>query len=394
MCIASILSGGDHVEGLDANPQVGASFDGECTARSAGDGALGSFAPSKNAEEIAATDEAKPAAASDSSLSIPAWGIGKRPMRPPSSGPDVRVSATAVGAPIYPAAPETFVYEGKELKVYDVPKPDGSVRALALVQPHREDAIFVDPSNAAAGEIEWQGRWRTLAQHWAFELKTENFANAWETINFPLLFFNTLVIAGLSTFGAVVSGICVAYGFSRFRFPGRNGLFILMVATIILPFQVTLIPSYAFYLALGWVGTWLPLIIPHFFSNAYNVFLLRQYFLTIPRDLDEAAMIDGAGPLRILRSVIVPQSVPAIVAVTLFHFFFAWNEYFLPLVYLQGKPDQQPLAVGLARFNALYSQEPTLIQAAALMAMALPVVVFFLAQRAFMRGVVFGGVEK
>jgi multiple sugar transport system permease protein len=105
-------------------------------------------------------------------------------------------------------------------------------------------------------------------------------------------------------------------------------------------------------------------------------------------------MIDGAGPFRILRSVIVPQAIPAIVAVTLFHFFWAWNEYFLPLVYLSSAPDLQPLSVGLARFNALYSQEPTLVQAGAIMAMALPVVVFFLAQRAFMRGVVFGGVEK
>jgi multiple sugar transport system permease protein len=167
-----------------------------------------------------------------------------------------------------------------------------------------------------------------------------------------------------------------------------------MLATIILPFQVTLIPTYAVYFALGWVGTWLPLIVPHFFANAYNVFLLRQYFLTIPRDLDEAAMIDGAGPFRILRSVIVPQAIPAIVAVTLFHFFWAWNEYFLPLVYLQSTPDLQPLSVGLGRFNSLYSGEPTVIQAAAILAMLLPVVVFFVAQRAFMRGVVFGGVEK
>jgi multiple sugar transport system permease protein len=208
------------------------------------------------------------------------------------------------------------------------------------------------------------------------------------------MFFNTFMIAALSTVGAVISAICVAYGFSRFRFPGRNGLFLVMLATIILPFQVTLIPTYAVYFSLGWVGTWLPLIIPHFFANAYNVFLLRQYFLTIPRDLDEAAMIDGAGPFRILRSVIIPQAIPAIVAVTLFHFFWAWNEYFLPLVYLQSVPDLQPLSVGLGRFNSLYSGEPTVIQAAALMAMALPVVVFFFAQRAFMRGVVFGGVEK
>lgn len=301
---------------------------------------------------------------------------------------------TTVGAPIYPAEPDTFLYEGVERDVYDVPTPDGAVHAWALIEPHREDAVFIDPADPDAGPIVWEGRWRTLQQHWTFSLRLENFAAAWETIAFPRLFFNTIAIATLSTLGAVASAICVAYGFSRFRFPGRNGLFMLMLATIILPFQVTLIPSYAVYLSLGWVGTWMPLIIPHFFSNAYNVFLLRQYFLTIPRELDEAAMIDGAGPFRILRSVIVPQAVPAIVAVTLFHFFWAWNEYFLPLIYLQGQPDAQPLAVGLARFNALYSQEPTLIQAAALMAMLLPVVVFFLAQRAFMRGVVFGGVEK
>jgi multiple sugar transport system permease protein len=301
---------------------------------------------------------------------------------------------TTVGAPLYPAAPETFVWQGEEYDVYDVPMPDGSVRALALVEPHREDALFVDPGDPDAGTIPWVGRWRQLEQHWAFSLKVDNFTNAWNTIEFPRLFFNSFAIAALSTLGAVTSGICVAYGFSRFRFPGRNGLFLLMLATIILPFQVTLIPSYAVYLRLGWVGTWLPLIVPHFFANAYNVFLLRQYFLSIPRELDEAAMIDGAGPFRILRSVILPQAVPAVVAVTLFHFFWAWNEYFLPLVYLQAAPDAQPLAVGLARFNALYSQEPTLIQAAAIMAMALPVVVFFLAQRAFMRGVVFAGVEK
>ena len=192
----------------------------------------------------------------------------------------------------------------------------------------------------------------------------------------------------------MLSSICVAYGFSRFRFPGRNGLFLVLLATIILPLQVTLIPTFAVFAALGWVGTWLPLIVPHFFANAYNVFLLRQYFLTIPRDLDEAAMIDGAGPLRILRSVIVPQAKAAIVAVSLFHFFFAWNDFFMPLIYLQGAPSLEPLSVGIARFNGSYSTEPTLIQAAALMAMVLPVLVFFIAQRAFMRGVVITGVEK
>ncbi len=206
--------------------------------------------------------------------------------------------------------------------------------------------------------------------------------------------FNTLFIAAVGTIGAVASSVCVAYGFSRYRFPGRNGLFLVLLSTIILPLQVTLIPTYAVFAALGWTGTWLPLIVPHFFANAYNVFLLRQYFLTIPRDLDEAAMIDGAGPFRILRSVIVPQAKAAIVAVSLFHFFFAWNDFFLPLIYLQGQQALEPLSVGIARFSGAYSQEPTLIQAAAVMAMVVPVVVFFLAQRAFMRGVVITGVEK
>jgi multiple sugar transport system permease protein len=300
---------------------------------------------------------------------------------------------SASGAPLYPAVPDTFEYEGERYPVYQVPTADG-MRAWALIEGHREDAIFIDPANPAAGPIEWVGRWRTLEQSWRFELNLENFGAAWERIDFPRIFLNTFLIAGLSTLGAVLSAICVAYGFSRFRFPGRDGLFLLMLATIILPFQVTLIPTYAVYLALGWVGTWLPLIVPHFFANAYNVFLLRQYFLTIPRDLDEAAMIDGAGAFRILRSVIVPQAIPAIVAVSLFHFFWAWNDYFLPLVYLQTVPDLQPLSVALGQFTALYAGEPPTLQAAALMAMALPVVVFFLAQRAFMRGVVITGVEK
>ena len=223
----------------------------------------------------------------------------------------------------------------------------------------------------------------------------DNFTTVWSQLNFPRLLFNTAAIAVLSTLGAVLSSALVAYGFARFRFPGKNILFIILIATIILPFQVTLIPTYAIFTKLGWNGTWLPLIIPHFFANAFNVFLLRQYFLSIPRDLDEAAMIDGASPFRILRSVILPLSVPAIIAVSLFHFFFAWNDFFLPLLYLSpASPSCRPLPIAIQQYNALYATQPTLIQAAALMTMAVPVVVFFLAQRAFMRGVVVTGVEK
>jgi multiple sugar transport system permease protein len=296
-------------------------------------------------------------------------------------------------APLWPATPRTFTWQGAELPVFDVPTADGT-RQWALVEPHREDAVFIDPAHPDAGLITWQGRWRTLHQAWQLSFRLDNFATVWNTVNFGRLLLNTFGIAILSTIGTLISSVCVAYGFSRFRIPGKNGLFLLLLATIILPFQVTLLPQYILFTWLGWNGTWLPLIIPHCFANAYNVFLLRQYFLSIPRELDEAAMIDGAGPFRVLRSVIAPQSVAAITAVALFHFFFAWNDFFVPYLYLASKPELQPLSIAIQQYNALYASQPTLIQASALMTMAVPVIVFLLAQRAFMRGVVVTGVEK
>lgn len=300
---------------------------------------------------------------------------------------------TTPGAPVYPASPLTGTYQGEPYPIYAVPF-DGGTRNLMLVKKGRESSVFVDPVDGAATPIEWTGHWRTLEQAWAFAPDFSNFSNVWTQLDFPRLLFNTAAIATLSTIAAVASSALVAYGFARFRFPGKNMLFVILIATIILPFQVTLIPTYVIFTWLGWNGTWLPLIIPHLFANAFNVFLLRQYFLSIPRDLDEAAMIDGASPFRILRSVILPLSIPAVAAVSLFHFFFAWNDFFVPLLYLSSKPELQPLSIAIQRFNALFVSEPTLIQAAALMTMAVPVVVFFLAQRAFMRGVVVTGVEK
>ena len=297
------------------------------------------------------------------------------------------------GAPLYPASPQVFEYEGEELPIYAVPI-DGVTRQLAIVEKGRESSVMIDPTDPGAGTFVWEGRWRTLTPAWYFDPKIENFTLAWEQIEFPKLLRNTAIIAIVSTIGAVGSAILVAYGFSRFRFRGRGPLFLIMLATIMLSSQVTLVPTYILFSRIGWAGTWLPLIVPHFFANAYNVFLLRQYFLTIPRDLDEAAMIDGAGPFRILRSVIVPQAIPAIVAVTLFHFFFAWNEFLLSLVYVGGNPDLWPLSLGMQKFASLYVTRPPLVQASAILAIAVPVFVFFIAQRAFMRGVVVTGVDK
>ncbi len=198
----------------------------------------------------------------------------------------------------------------------------------------------------------------------------------------------------MTEIGVLISCTLVAYGFARFRFPGRDLLFTLLISTIFLPAFVTLIPTYFVFQKIGWVGTWLPLIVPAFFANAYDVFLLRQFFMTLPRELDEAAMMDGAGPFRVLWSIIIPQSYPVLVAVTVFHIVYAWNDYFGPLIYLSTNRQAWPISVALPNFNGLYNTEPQLIQAAALMAMVLPLILFFVAQRFFIQGIVVTGVEK
>jgi multiple sugar transport system permease protein len=294
---------------------------------------------------------------------------------------------------ILPMSPATFTYESKDYPLYKVPT-DVGLQNWALVRKGREDSDFVDPANPQAGPIYWTGRWRTLAPVYNFNPTYGNFAVAWDTVQFPILFRNTFIIAIAGTIGTLLSSIAVAYGFARFRLPGKSVLFIILISTIILPSQVTLLPKYVFYRTIGWGGTWWPLIIPHFFANAYNVFLLRQYFRSIPKDLDEAAMIDGASPLQILLYVIIPQSLPALIAVGLFHFFFAWNDFFEPLIYLQGRPNLYTISIGLTQFANAFGSRPELLMAASIMAVALPILIFFLAQRVFLQGIVITGVDK
>jgi multiple sugar transport system permease protein len=296
-------------------------------------------------------------------------------------------------APIYPASPATFEYEGEQLDVYSVPI-DGELQSLGMLKPGRQESQFIDPANPERGPVVWEGNWRLLDPAYEFDPQLQNFSEAWNTMQFPMLLRNTLIIAGFGTFGAVVSSIVVAYGLARFRVPLKRTIMVVLIATIILPRFVTLVPTYALFHRIGWVGTFLPLIVPHFFANAFNVFLLRQYFLTIPKELDEAATIDGAGSLRTLWSVVLPQMKPAIVAVCLFHFFFAWNDFFEPMVYLSARRDLQPISVGLQVFNSVYDSQPHLIQSGALIALFIPVIIFFFAQRVFLRGIDLSGVQK
>ncbi|MEO1286927.1 MAG: carbohydrate ABC transporter permease [Chloroflexota bacterium] len=295
---------------------------------------------------------------------------------------------------VLPVSNATITYEGEELPLLIVDMPDGTQQELALLNGRRRDSTFVDPNNLDAEPIEWEGRWRTLKPVTVPEWHPENYAEAWDIADFPRLMFNTVAIAFVGLIGTLISCVMVAYAFARFPIPGKSLIFLVLISTIILPRQVMLVPLFAFFSFIGWTGTWLPLIVPHFFANAYNVFLLRQYFLQLPKDLDEAAMMDGANPVQILLYVIVPQSWPVIISVALFHLVFAWNDYFEPLIYTLGNPSIQPIAVGIQQFNFRYSQQPQLIQATALLGMLVPVILFFLAQRFFMRGVVITGVEK
>lgn len=307
-----------------------------------------------------------------------------------------------VGAPIWPAKPPVYEYNGKNVEVFSVPlaKCDGfdpgtgAMGSLALVKKGQKASVFLDPDDIGRGEFTCAVSWRALDRAWEFSPTWSNYQEVWETINYPRLMWNTTFYAIATTIAVLISCTLVAFGFSRFRFPGRDFLFIVLISTIFLPAAVTVIPTYTFFQRLGWVGTWLPLIVPAFFANAYDVFLLRQYFMTLPRELDEAAMIDGASPLRVLWSVIIPQSYPALMAVTVFHIVYAWNDYFGPLIYLSTNRDAWPISIALQSFNGIYGQRPQLIQAGALMALIAPLILFMVAQRFFVQGIVITGVEK
>jgi multiple sugar transport system permease protein len=207
---------------------------------------------------------------------------------------------------------------------------------------------------------------------------------------------NSAIIAVLSTIGATLSCVVIAYGFARFRFRGRSVLFLVLIGSVLVPYQVTLIPQFILYHSLGLTSGFLPLILPNFFGNALYIFLLRQFFMALPRDLDEAAMVDGAGPLRILRSIIVPQAMPAIIAVALFQFFFSWGDFWGPLVYLSGNAERYPVSLGVNYFTFALQQGgtngPGILLAGSFMILIVPVTIFFVAQRYFMRGIVVTGV--
>jgi multiple sugar transport system permease protein len=227
----------------------------------------------------------------------------------------------------------------------------------------------------------------------AIKFTWTNYPDALSKGDFGRYVINSIILVVINTIGALISSTLVAYGFSRFKFKGRNWMFIVLLSTMMLPAQVSLIPSFIIYTKLGWYGTYLPLTVAAYFAaSPWNVFLMRQFFMGLPLELDEAAKIDGCGPMGILMKVIVPQSTAVMLTITLSTAVFWWNDYFYSLIYLQ---DQKlyPVALGLTAFDAKYFNNSSLKAAATVMMLVPPIALFFFFQRFFIQGTVISGVK-
>jgi multiple sugar transport system permease protein len=207
------------------------------------------------------------------------------------------------------------------------------------------------------------------------------------TITFITYLSNTLLVAVLSVSGMVLSSALVAYGLSRVQWKGREGLFSLTLSTMMVPFPVLMIPLYSVFRSLGWIGTLMPLWVPAFFGGAFNIFLLRQFFLTIPNELSEAARIDGCSELQIFWRIILPLARPALSVVALFHFLFVWNDFLSPFIFL-SQPETFTMALGLQQYQAQNGgSEPHLLMAASALLVLPIIVLFFFAQKTFIQGI-------
>nr|WP_246351527.1 carbohydrate ABC transporter permease [Deinobacterium chartae] len=236
--------------------------------------------------------------------------------------------------------------------------------------------VFADPPVWIPSPLEWG-----------------NYAKAWMSAPFTRFALNTVLYAVVVTVATVLSNALIAYGFAKLRFPGRDLMFFTMLATMMIPGMVTMIPQYVLFSKLGWVGSYLPLVVPTFFGSAFYVFLMRQYFLGIPNELSEAARVDGASELWIWWRVILPLSKPALAAVAIFTFDGAWNDYVGPLLYLNDE-SLYTLQVGLAMFRSSFDVQWQYLMAASVIVLIPVVIIFFLFQKYFIEGASFSGSVK
>lgn len=223
-------------------------------------------------------------------------------------------------------------------------------------------------------------------------IRWENFNIVLNQLPFMRFAANSMLIALLNIVGRVLSCTLVAFSFARMRFPGKNILFMLLLSTLMIPGQVTLLPQFVLFQWLGWVGTYLPLIVPSFFGNAFFIFLMRQYIMTIPRDLDEAARIDGASTWGVFRRIILPLCVPPIVVIAVLTFLWTWNEFLDPLIYISDY-DSYTIQLGLNMLKGRYNIEWNLIMAGSLLGVIPPLLLYFVAQKQLIGGIASVGIK-
>ncbi|MFL5962970.1 MAG: carbohydrate ABC transporter permease [Gaiellaceae bacterium] len=231
------------------------------------------------------------------------------------------------------------------------------------------------------------------ANIWPHPFRLQNFADVFTKAPLWRWAINTMIYSGLATIGVVLSSVPVAYALARLRWKGRDAAFLVVLIALMLPPQVSVVPLYVMWAKLHLVGTLWPLIIPNWLGDAFTIFLLRQFFLTIPEDYLDAARVDGCGELRILFTVVTRLAKPAIAAVALFSFLYTFNDFFLPLLYVGENSQNWVLSIGLAQFRSAHQVQWNLTMAATLLVMAPVIILFFLAQKAFVEGVTLTGVK-
>jgi len=291
---------------------------------------------------------------------------------------------------------------GQDYPLYNVQTPAG-LKQLAALKIIEGVGTFVDPANPGqSADIKMQqGATRVAEPIMEIHFRWQNFSEAMSRgsrpgvgASFWVYFKNSLIIAFFSIVGTLFSNTPVAYAFARLKFPGRDLLFVIILATMMLPFQVTMIPMYLLFNEyLHWGDSFLPLIVPTFFANAYDVFLLRQFFRTIPEEMCDAARVDGASEWQIFTRLVLPLSVPVLATVTVFTFLWAWNDFTGPLLFLTS-PRNFTMALGLQDFQSQRSMVWNQLMAAATVFTVPIVVAFFFAQKTFIQGIKLTGSKE
>ena len=296
----------------------------------------------------------------------------------------------------------TVNVNGQQLPLYNV-KTESGTKELALINIVEGMGTFVDPQNPTR-ELQYeiqQGTTKIAEPIMHVSFRWQNFPDAMERgsrpgvgASFWVYFKNSLIIAFFTIIGTLLSNTPVAYAFARINFPGRDILFIIVLATLMLPYQVTIIPLYLFFNDyLHWGNTFLPLLIPAFFANAWDVFLLRQFFKTIPEEMCDAARVDGASEWQIFTRIVLPLSVPVLATVTVFTFLYAWNDFTGPLLFLSS-PDKFTMALGLRDFQGQRTMIWNQLMAASVVFTVPIVVAFFFAQKTFIQGIKLTGSKE